>query len=564
MRAALGRLGHPDAINWATVAFVVIVQIAGSLMVAQVDYSGRLLEFLGVRVLAFVPLLGALALGRFALSRWPSPILTVGSWLASILLGTWAFDALLVATGFSAQSAFWSRLSVSWLTLLAGMLLCALVVTNARAVARNTAALQARAAELLELRSEAADRIEQRRRQLEQRLHAEVDTALERIDRSSSAAATLSLQQLLDGVVRPLSHQLLGDAPPVSERIDEVPADRISWRAVVREMLEHTSFAPLISGLWLTVLVGVFLGRTAGVAGWLAALATGAISMALSWVSLRCWPSSTRFGLLPRAVSFTIVQCVIAAASAVAVQLLTGFNMQVSTRILPWMAIVVLLAWIVGLMRAASRLAREAQRQVAALTDELKREVIALGAQLRALQRRAAHILHGPIQRAIAASIVRAQSEPAAIADRVLEDLQAQIASAFSQLAVDEPPVDLGQLFTELAVLWSDIISVDITVDPAAADRLRADSAASEALAEIVPEALTNAVRHGQARTFSVEVSLLPQARAVRALISNDGVALTDSPESGLGSRLLDEHCVSWTRRQAGRFVHIDAVIPLA
>ena len=63
---------------------------------------------------------------------------------------------------------------------------------------------------------------------------------------------------------------------------------------------------------------------------------------------------------------------------------------------------------------------------------------------------------------------------------------------------------------------------------------------------EIVKEAISNAVRHGDARTAQVSMKLAEDG-VINLTVANDGYAPRIGVRKGLGGALLDELTVDWS-----------------
>jgi two-component sensor histidine kinase len=75
--------------------------------------------------------------------------------------------------------------------------------------------------------------------------------------------------------------------------------------------------------------------------------------------------------------------------------------------------------------------------------------------------------------------------------------------------------------------------------------QLDASPSTRTTLIDVVAEALTNAVRHGAARTVDVRIELEGDERLV-VTVRDDGLAQPGGVP-GMGSRLLDAVAVDWT-----------------
>jgi signal transduction histidine kinase len=91
-----------------------------------------------------------------------------------------------------------------------------------------------------------------------------------------------------------------------------------------------------------------------------------------------------------------------------------------------------------------------------------------------------------------------------------------------------------------LATRSSEAFGIAVTLRTRLSVEPRLDESAANHLHRIVQEALSNALRHGQAR--SVKIHLASDVQSIRLSIRDDGrgITLSDADRSGLGLRTMD------------------------
>jgi signal transduction histidine kinase len=80
-----------------------------------------------------------------------------------------------------------------------------------------------------------------------------------------------------------------------------------------------------------------------------------------------------------------------------------------------------------------------------------------------------------------------------------------------------------------------------------------------------VKEAVSNAVRHGQAKTVTVEIDRETE-QSLSLKVSNDGLPIKIRPAAGVGSKLIKELTTKWSlgsNKSTGLTV-LAASLPLA
>ena len=571
MKKAWRRLGSPDAISWVLVLLVSVQQIAGSLTGPFVDITGRVWEFLAIRVLALLVMFVVLGLGKLALLRFarqqPRPILTLSIFAITTLTGVVSINGILIQAGFTNQWNIPQRLVVAIPGIFTILVLSALLVSFARDFARGNAELALTAAQLAQASSESAERIEQKRLVLIEEVREEIQLALGALNASSSSSSSEDLKSLIDDVVRPMSYQLsLGSS---GLEVDRAPlADpKISWSSVITTALRINPAHPIAAPLWLSALVGVYLLTGEGLLGLVGAAALCLLSFGILALTKVAWRSA--FSALPmwaQITVFSVVLLIISVVSAPVMKGLTGYDFTVLHAFIGWIMLSFFMLWTVTLVFGVNASLRETSQQLQDAIESLKRENIQLNNEFRALQKGISRVLHGPIQEAIAASIHRLQSQEAQHARaEIVADMQQRIFASLQTLsAPPEVRVNLDATIRDLAELWDEVVEIQFTLDTDARRALDGDPATTSALVELIREGCNNAIRHGEAQHIMIGVALAEADHAIDLEIANDGSPLAGDSRRGLGSQIFDERCLRWSRVQVGNFVHVEASLPLS
>lgn len=382
----------------------------------------------------------------------------------------------------------------------------------------------------------------------------EISTLL-RGEISTQAATEVSahITEVVRDVVRPTSHDLartrvidLEESAPVeptplrlwSDRVDVTTAIHpvwvlaLCWLIVVPVLLVIPLFAVTIErvvGTWLvaSVLFGVFL---AGLR--------------------RLWPPRWRS---MRVGSALVVLTAIYLAFNIVVQWWIGRLGGVGDGAGSWervagigLALKVAIAMIVSVV---AMLAEHGQ-QNRALLEEVNRELEGLIARLRRetwlLHRSVSLAVHGPLQSALVSTAMRLSSPDRTEAS--VADARRRLDTALAAIEQDRRDVPaIHEALTDLRGLWHAMVTIESSIDPAAAERLAGDAGLRQCVIEICREATSNAIRHGQATVISIDVSTSEDAVLIRVL--DNGSGLDDVLATGLGMGMLDDTCLRWSLR---------------
>ena len=567
---AYRRLGHPEALSWVTVAVVLVLQLAGSALSAQVDIAGRELEFLALRTLAVLCISPAVFLGRLGLQKFAgragTPILTLFTFVVALLITTTVFDGLLVATGFAERSMLAQRLITSAPGVLAALILSSLLVTYAREFSDTNEALRTTVDELLLTRAEASTRIADRQAELITSIRAEIDDELANVGHTDAADDAARMRSLIDDVVRPISYSLARGGAAESAIEPERTYSRIDWRSVTRHAMRSNPFHWIATPTLMGLFAASFYISTYRLGGTLATVVLVAGIAAVSWIARRLWahiPFSTP--VWARAAAYTLTTSALALAIAPFTTALTGYSFTASLRLISWVLIMNIAAWTVTLVLSVNELLRDTNNRLLESIDELKREVIALSAAHRQLQRGISHVLHGPVQSAITSALLRLQSGGAKLTDAgISEELRARISSALDTLSEPSHAItDLRLLLDDLVELWSGAVEIHATCSDDDHDTIHQQPVTAYAVAEIVREACSNAIRHGNANRIDVSIRVSPEDRTAEVIVTNNGAPFEPGAPPGLGSQLLDEVALDWRREHVGQRVQLVARVPM-
>ena len=98
----------------------------------------------------------------------------------------------------------------------------------------------------------------------------------------------------------------------------------------------------------------------------------------------------------------------------------------------------------------------------------------------------------------------------------------------------------------EIISTWQGVCDIDVQIQPEVKKLVSKDSRLSMCVNEIVKEAVSNAVRHGDARTAQVSLRIADDG-VLDLRVANDGREPKLGGRRGLGGELFDELTVDWS-----------------
>jgi signal transduction histidine kinase len=196
-------------------------------------------------------------------------------------------------------------------------------------------------------------------------------------------------------------------------------------------------------------------------------------------------------------------------------------------------------------------------------TEELAKEV-ALFEQKLALEKRAwSRVIHGEVQSALSAAVTRLQRaehlEPYEL-EMVKQDL-----NRAKQNLTNPPKEDTNftQAFSEIVLTWKSICNIQADISARAQRAVDTNQDTRIVTNEIIKEAVSNAVRHGQAKNVNIKLDRI-RDDILEIEIQNDGFKPSRDKTPGLGSQLLDELTLSWSLETKNNKTTLKAEVPIS
>ena len=207
----------------------------------------------------------------------------------------------------------------------------------------------------------------------------------------------------------------------------------------------------------------------------------------------------------------------------------------------------------------------EAVAQMTRDNESLAREVALFEQQMWIARRNWSFVVHGTVQAALTAAITRLSSAEELEQYQIDMALQ-DIARASAALAkTPEIDVDLAQALPNLVATWSGICEVKFNITDRANRALVRDPDARMCVNEICKEAVSNAVRHGEANQVDIAIDRTADELLIIEA-SDNGRGVGKVAKSGVGSSMLDDLTVRWslTNNRASSRTVLEALLPLS
>ncbi|MEY2675051.1 MAG: hypothetical protein RL102_317 [Actinomycetota bacterium] len=224
---------------------------------------------------------------------------------------------------------------------------------------------------------------------------------------------------------------------------------------------------------------------------------------------------------------------------------------------------------IIGVSTALFYQARKAmskvEEQLMATTAEASWQITRIRQKHRELEHSLANQLHGKVQGALSATYLKlanALKQDDVSAGSLTEYRENLVENILSLGEAGSRPFKFDEAVDETARTWENVCEVQVHVEDQLRELIYTDSLLCHALEDLLPELAFNAVKHGRAKHLDIHIELTTE-RTIRLTAQDDGSEISPSERMGIGSKLLDECCIGWTRSSNERGTTVVAELPL-
>ncbi len=206
---------------------------------------------------------------------------------------------------------------------------------------------------------------------------------------------------------------------------------------------------------------------------------------------------------------------------------------------------VFLVVFLLSFAQLINSLSLKFLEQTAVTQQQYSQDLQKRDSAIRSLQSRVAKVIHADIQAKLRAILLRVKS--GGITQDNLGQLNQDLEYINSVLATigDEQKVDFAVELQGLVEFWSGVCEINLDLESGVFEALAARSDLIEAALDVLSEAVSNAVKHAEAKTATIALSLTSQSLEISVLNPASEIKI-EAISTGQGSRLLDRVATSW------------------
>ena len=359
------------------------------------------------------------------------------------------------------------------------------------------------------------------------------------IPKLSREQAQTSLKEMVQSVIRPVSHSLneslptLNPPPPRTERVS------------IREFLSRSLKAKPLSPAPTAVIFGLILlprnlAESPGFTGFLFAALLGIFVYFEVWlVNSISKKVSQSLSIIGSLLLITVLLFAFGLVIGLIAQLVSGSTLGFdSIYLVGAMANLTLALLVGGIVNANNTLA--AQRlDVSRLVIELKQELTKARQIQFQRNRTMSKWLHGPLQSALNVAVIQiSRAKDSEELSRIQTQTTKDVERLLSELdQADQSQTDLPTVIQKISETWQDVTQLNWDIDEALVEQLSGTTTES-AVADVLLESVFNAIKHSSPEFIDVTLNRLDQ-RTIQLKVEHQGMLAAES-NKGLGSKIFD------------------------
>jgi signal transduction histidine kinase len=548
----------PSALLSAPVFFLsllwpVIVQIGESSALggSPSEIAVRLLLLIPLQILMFAfPFMTWHVICPRVTSQYWTPLL-LGSILVGAAIRGVALGISLFALGISQSPEFVFRIVVSVAHMGVVTVILWFLVSEVQGLNIRRRQLLADRDQLLVLQHAVERDLEQLGDRAAEEIRLSLMQSLGGAESNDSHELRERLRITIDEVVRPLSHQLAAQQSAWNPPQPIMGDVGVNWPLAMREGLNpariHPVLLPLLL-LWLGLPIHFFQFTPTHVASY---IAITLMSIPVFWVTRKV-AIQVSMGRGPGFISMAFVVAVVTGALVMGTATLTYMSNEPE----PFVFVIVtpILALLVSGAFAVAEAARdqdmELEAELTAITADLRWALARTRERYRQRERALAHALHGRVQASLSAAFLRLDRAMTQGLDNdaLLDTLNTEIRAAVAALDFsDTEPDPLDKVMSLTQSNWSGAVALKFSCSDQVREILTVDPMCARSVNDLIPELVFNSVRHGSASSIDIEIAVTDD-RTMRLTVVDNGHGDLIHTSHGLGSTLLNEASIGWTR----------------
>jgi hypothetical protein len=529
--------------------WAVLVHFSDSLLSQSGDYLQRFIVVFVLHLLVFLTLFTAT---RLYINRVSSAYVPITLFLTICLVGLgrgYLFDVWLYSWDIVETLRVGFRMRSSLLNTTVSFAIVVIAIANTRRHQMIAGQLFRERARLENTKRVASEQIEQFHQNLVASIRQDLKSHIEQMSGKSSREALSLLHELINQVVRPLSREITSRNRAWIPDFVSTPKLKIEWSALLSRSFNPKNVNYVAIPLLLTLIVfPTLLLRSSFTEAVVGLVVTNAVAISIGFMSRKIY--SKRQG---NVIEYLAVVSITGFAMGIASTYLTRDYEAKYSLLIPGTLFYIISAILLSLINGAEGQRTAAAYELKSTVEQLEWNVSRIRESQRQDYRRLSRNLHDGVQAQLSSKYL--ELEKMIATDNLAEEFLPSMITGFHALIeglgdhkVSVDPIDI--VIEKVRENWSSIAKISLESDPAILRSIEEDSLCSTSIVDVIPELVFNGIKHGKATEIDLFFELIGGERVRLSVIDNGNFEMVESA-IGLGTTILNESCISWTRARS-------------
>ena len=217
---------------------------------------------------------------------------------------------------------------------------------------------------------------------------------------------------------------------------------------------------------------------------------------------------------------------------------------------------------LIALFQAITYIRTEALSEISTLNERINSEILHLQQSERVLRKNYSRFIHGEVQAKLLTISLKLGNP-----DLLTAEQRNQLGTEIEQISnlIEDDQVrsrdEFDQEFARIILGWEGVLQISVLPNVKFPAGFASDSIAQECALEVLQEGFSNAVKHADAKTVEVKFDLAESKNLKIEIRNSLGLGPEKVSLPSLGSKILDEVTLSWTREIGESSVLLSAVV---
>lgn len=529
--------------------WALLIHFSDSLLSQSGDYLQRFIVVFVLHLLVFLTLFTAT---RLYINRVSSAYVPITLFLTICLVGLgrgYLFDVWLYSWDIVETLRVGFRMRSSLLNTTVSFVIVVIAIANTRRHQMIAGQLFRERARLENTKKVASEQIEQFHQNLVASIRQDLKSHIDQMSGKSSREVLSLLHELINQVVQPLSREIASRNRAWTPDFVSTPKLKIEWSALLSRSFNPKNVNYVAIPLLLTLIVfPTLLLRSSFTEAVVGLLVTNAVAISIGFIFRKIYSK-----LQGHVIEYLAVVSITGFAMGIASTYLTRDYEAKYSLLIPGTLFYIISASLLSLINGAEGQRTAAAYELKSTVEQLEWNVSRIRESQRQDYRRLSRNIHDGVQAQLSSKYL--ELEKMIATDNLAEEFLPTMITGFHALIegiadrkVSVDPIDV--VIEKVRENWSSIAKISLESDPEILRSIEEDSLCSTSIVDVIPELVFNGIKHGKATEIDLLFELIGEERVRLSVIDNGNFEMVESA-IGLGTTILNESCISWTRERS-------------